>query len=454
MRWTRRRGVPGLVEIVAAFWSQYVVWKAGSIRAAVVFHVRRMLACRTPQLGLHLYQCPSCHTVQVVPHSCKSPACPSCGKVRTDAWCKELLSDILDVGYRHLVFTLPWQLRLPILDNRRELLDVLFRAEADAILSLTCGRPQPLGRAAREWLAGRLRKRRRRRGRGQKRRPFLPGIISVLHTFGSDMKWNPHLHVIVTAGGLSLNGERWIASPKRYLVPAPLLGTEWKLRVIQGIRKAHRRRPLFCRRLRSDRRRRVNVEKLLGYVRRMRWRILIGPTLRTADKAVRYACRYSKRPVISEGRILNVNNGVVTFRYKDYHRGGAVGVRSFPVLVFLDRLFQHLPEPQFRQVRYYGIFATRRKGTSLSTARKDLAQRKKRRMSPTTWEQRRKAAGDRRPLSCPRCGREMVSWCLVFGSHIAIAHLLKLGSATERIPPKTYLRRAQVLAAPVHRVAA
>lgn len=452
--WRVRRGAMGLAEIVSKYWKSYVAWKEGRVRPAVVSHVGRMLACRTPRLGVRLYRCPSCDAVRVVPHSCKSVACPSCGKVRTDAWCKELLSDILEVGYRHMVFTLPWQVRLPIYDNRERLLEVLFRAAGDAILSLTCGRPAPIGEAAQEWLAGRTKKRRRRRGRGRRRRPFVPGFIVVLHTFGSDLKWNPHLHVVITAGGLSLDGKRWIPSPKRYLVPAPLLGTEWKLRVLRGIRNEERRKPLERRRLRKDRRRRVNIDKLLGHVRKMRWRILIGPTLRTADTAVRYACRYSKRPVIAEGRILNVKNNLVTFLYKDYHKGGAKGVKSFPALVFLDKVFQHFPEARSRQVRHYGIFSTRRRGTALPTARHNLAQRKKRRSSPTTWEQRRKAAGIRRPLSCPRCGRQMEPWCTLFGSHEVLANLLDLPSPEARIPPNTVLSRERVMTAPLHRRAA
>ena len=120
-------------------WNRYIAWKDGHIRSAVYLHVAQMLACRTSQLGAHLFLCRKCGTVMVVPHSCKSVFCSSCGKVRTDQWCKGLLSDILDVPYRHLVFTLPWEIRLLIQDNRQVLLDVLFRAVADALLGLTAG---------------------------------------------------------------------------------------------------------------------------------------------------------------------------------------------------------------------------------------------------------------------------------------------------------------------------
>lgn len=430
--------------IIAKYWSQYVAWKQGRVRRGVFVRVSQMLACRTAKLGVTLYVCPGCEMVRVVPHSCNSVACPSCGMVRTDAWCAGLLSDILDVGYRHLVFTLPWQLRLPIFDNRKTLLDVLFRAASDAIQSLTSGTPAPLGTSSQKWLAGR-KSHGWRHGRGPRRPLFVPGIIVVLHTFGSDLKWNPHLHVIVTAGGLTCDGGRWVHAPKRYLVPAPLLGTEWKLRVLQGVARAHRRQPLYCRRLRTDRRRRINIPEMLGHIRTLRWHILIGKTLCTAEKAVRYACRYTKRPVVAEGRILSLNaKGWVTFLYKDYHTGGATRTKSYPVLTFLDKVFQHFPDERFRQVRHYGIFSTRCRSTALPTARRLLAQRKKRRPSPTTWEQRRKAAGNGSPLSCPQCGRQMLLWCLLFGSPDALARLLKLGSAKERIPPDTVTTGAEV----------
>jgi hypothetical protein len=443
LRWARH-GAIGLAVIVAKYWTQYVAWKKGRVRRGVFFRVRQMLACRTAKLGVTLYICPGCETVRVVPHSCKSVACPSCGTVRTDAWCAELLSDILNVGYRHLVFTLPWQLRLPIFDNRKRLLDVLFRAARDAILSLTSGSPAPLGNAARKWLEGR-KSRAWRRGRGWRRPLFVPGMIVVLHTFGSDLKWNPHLHVIVTAGGLSCDGRRWVKAPKRYLVPAPLLGTEWKLRVIRGVADAHRAQELHCRRLRSDRRRRINIRAMLGCVRKKRWHINIGQTLATADGAVRYACRYTKRPVLAEGRILGLSkDGKVTYRYKDYYRGGATAIRTLPALEFLDTVFQHFPDERFRQVRHYGIFSTRCRSTALPTARQLLAQRKKRRPSPPTWEQRRKAVGNRRPLSCPRCGRQLLLWCLLFGSPEGVALLLKLGSSEDRIPPETFTTGADV----------
>jgi hypothetical protein len=129
--------------------------------------------------------------------------------------------------------------------------------------------------------------------------------------------------------------------------------------------------------------------------------------------------------VIAEGRIVKFERGYVTFHFKDYHKGGARSFKKLPVLVFIDRLVQHLPEKKFRQVRHYGLFSNAKRTEYLSKARQILAQRKKRRPTPMTWEKRRKAAGNRKPLSCPR---------QIFGI-----------KPNERIQPKTYLTREEVL---------
>jgi len=210
------------------------------------------------------------------------------------------------------------------------------------------------------------------------------------------------------------------------------------LNVIGGIREAHEIQSLVRRRLRKDRRRRINIDLLLGHIRKKRWHILIGPSLRSPDKAVYYACRYTKRPLIAEGRIVKFDQGYVTFRFKDYRRRGAQSFKKLPVLVFIDRLVQHLPERHFRKIRYYGLFSNTKRKKQLVIARQILAQRKKRRPSPTTWEQRRKATGDRRPLSCPWCDYPMVFSCSLFGKHSLISKIIGV-KPNERIPPKTLL---------------
>jgi len=115
-------------------WQRFVEAHGDHIRPAVYENVRRMLACRTPQLGFHLYACPACGHQRIVPHTCKSRLCSSCGKPATDRWAQKVLNDTLDVEYHHLVVSVPWQLRALTLANRRLMLNILFRSAADAII--------------------------------------------------------------------------------------------------------------------------------------------------------------------------------------------------------------------------------------------------------------------------------------------------------------------------------
>ena len=199
-------GAISLRYIFSHYWSAYCNWYTGEIRESVIENVRKILACRTFLLGYHLYECPRCSSVRFIPHSCKSRFCSSCGKIATDRWSDERLSDILPVEYHHLVFTLPWQLRKICLLNRKIMFDLLFLAVAHSIMSWT------------KEFAG-----------------YQAGIYIVLHTFGSDLKFNPHFHVIVTAGGLSLDSKKWISAPQGFLMPEKGLKKRWKFNVIKSI---------------------------------------------------------------------------------------------------------------------------------------------------------------------------------------------------------------------------
>jgi len=410
-------------------WKRFLGWKNSvgvSVREAVRYHVSRALLCRTVALGVHIFRCPDCGCLRLVPHSCKSRFCSSCATARVRSWSRQLLSELLDVAYRHLIFTIPFQLRPLIQDNRKRLEQVLFRAAADSILALTRGQPRPLSHNA--------------QGRRQRtRKRYLPGFQTALHSFGSDLKWNPHLHMLITAGGLSLNRRHWIDAPDKSLVSAVELATEWKLRVIAYIADAHKEQPLYCRRLQCDRRRRLKVDLLLGFIRRFSWRVRIGPGLQDPSHAVSYCARYSRRPALGETRIERYDGRHVTFRYKDYYRQGKRAYWKCPTLEFIDRLVQHIPEKYARHFRSYGLLATRNKTELLQTARKLLAQRKRARPQPLSWCHARKQAGEKHPLRCPRCAATMFYEGSIFGNHGPLARLCGLTSTQQRIPYPTYL---------------
>lgn len=126
-----------LQAIFALHWESYCNCYNGTIRETVIENVKKILKCRTFQMGYHMFKCPTCPMIRLIPHSCKSRFCSSCGKIATDKWTEERLSDVLNVGYHHIIFTVPWQLRAICLLNRRVVLNILFSAAALSILTIS-----------------------------------------------------------------------------------------------------------------------------------------------------------------------------------------------------------------------------------------------------------------------------------------------------------------------------
>jgi hypothetical protein len=275
--------------------------------------------------------------------------CSSCGKIATDRWIGERLSDILPVEYHHLVFTLPWQLRIVCLVNRRVMFEALFNAINESIQSWT----KEYGN-------------------------YIPGFYVVLHTFGSDIKFNPHFHVLITAGGLRLDKKKWKSAPDNYLMPEAGLKKRWRFNVINGIIKANNENKLTMPLL-SKTNEQLNIRAVVSVISKLSWYIFIGTRLTEARISIKYIGRYTKRPVIAETRILNVSERWVVFKFKDYAMGGKTSVKKMGLFTFIKYLIQHIPDKYFRLVRGYGLFSNCIKGKYLKKVLRLLKKRKQRR---------------------------------------------------------------------------
>ena len=180
------------------------------LRPSILEEAEKVLACRDPlKSGYHLYRCPDHPECErIVPHTCKSRFCSSCGTVAVDNWIEEAMESFLDVPYRHLVFTIPQELRNVFLWDRK-LFNILFDSAKKTVL---------------EWCRA--------------KKGYVPGIVMVIHTFGSDLKLNPHIHMLLTQGGLSVNREAWI---RNEFIPYDVLKSRWKTLVVKRLKPAMKR---------------------------------------------------------------------------------------------------------------------------------------------------------------------------------------------------------------------
>jgi hypothetical protein len=357
-----------------SFWTANVLL----LRWGIVWNVAKMLLCRNGW-GYREYGCPSCGTSRRVHFSCKSRFCSSCGKVAVDRWVQTTLSDVLDVPYQHLVFTVPEELRDWIQCNRTEALNALFGAASSTLL---------------DWTS---------------QRGYRPGIIAVQHTFGADLKFNPHLHLIITCGGLSPT-ETWIANcflPQKAIRPMYRYAF---LKALSALFKAGRLHPPPAQRSIRDHK---TFESYLTQFHRKEWYVHFGRSLEDPTASVRYIGRYCKRPVLAESKIEAFDGKTVTFGFKDRATGEQTSL-ALPTAEFIARIIQHIPEPHFRVVRHYGLFSNRTRSANLAATRQALKQRPKLKPAPLLWRDLFQRTFHKDPLACPICRRTMAFVAVTF----------------------------------------
>jgi len=398
-----------LTAILAAHWWGFVRRYSRWIRPVVFENVRRVLACRTPVLGCHVWECEGCGHVKLMPHSCKSRLCPTCGKHATDVWADRVLNALLDVPYHHLIVAIPWQLRTLIAMNRGEGLNLLVRAATESV---------------QQWA---------RDVKGMRM-----GILVVIHTFGSDLKWHPHIHLVVTGGGLSLDGNRWVATDPRFLMHHGGLKKRWKYQVVTRMKEAHKEGKWRFPESASYLKLFPCFAAMLNKLWKLTWWAYIGASLADPRFSVQYIGRYTKRAVIAEYRITFWDGKLIRFSFKDYANGGNTSYKTLKVDTFIARLIRHIPDKHFPMIRYAGLFSSRWKRRYIEQARAALAQEQ-----PETnaadqqpaWAERQEKLTGACPLTCPECGRSLTYRGMVFGHWDELQELFLRAGYQRQIPP-------------------
>ncbi|MDI6884688.1 MAG: transposase [Hadesarchaea archaeon] len=291
-------------------WDVYELKHRHELRDVEVKEVRKMLECG--KKGFKLFRCPKCGEEKVVYYGCNSRICTHCGKKFTDKWSEGIAKETFDVKHRHVVLTIPEQLR-PFFKTNRKLLKVLMDC---AILTIA---------QVMRWKLG---------------KEVTPGVIAVLHTYGRDMKWNPHVHALVTEGGFKGNGE-WV---NVNVFPYRMLRRAWQYHLLMSLKNG----------IDDTYDNRLLVHSLFqGY--REGFYVRAKDTINNKRGMVKYIGRYVRHPAIAESRIESYDGESVTFWYLDDD-----GVRqhvTMSVEEFITAVIGHIPDKQFKTVRHYGIYA-------------------------------------------------------------------------------------------------
>ena len=308
--------------------------------------IRALSQCRTPALGGHLEACDRCGHRRAVYHSCRNRHCPKCQSVAQADWLEARRADLLPVEYFHVVFTLPHELCPLALYRPRVVYDLLFRAATATLATFACD-PRHFSYKPSDKTGGTL------------------GITAILHTWAQNLSLHPHLHCVVTGGGLSLDQKSFVTPRhKGFLFPVRALSKVFRAKFLEGLRRAFE-----AGKLGDD----TSVPMLSHTLRHREWVVYAKPPFAGPESVLGYLGAYTHRIAISNARILDLNNDRVSFRVRDSAAANQKKVMQLDQREFIRRFLLHVLPKGFVRIRHYGILANRSRKEKIARCRDLLA---------------------------------------------------------------------------------
>lgn len=333
--------------------------------------------CRTEALGGHLEQCDRCGHQRIAYNSCGNRHCPKCRSLARARWLDQRRGELLPVEYFHVVFTLPDELAALALQNKRLLYGILFRATAESLQSIAAD-PKRLGANI--------------------------GFFAVLHTWGQTLTHHPHLHCVIPGGGLAPDRRSWVRCRPNFFLPVRVLSRRFRTLYLQHLERAHRKRKLQffgeLRPLSED----ANFTDYLRVLRKKKWVVYAKPPFGGPGRVLDYLGRYTHRVAISNNRLKALQDGQVTFTYKDYKEKNQTKMMTLPAAEFLRRFLMHVLPDGFQRIRYFGFLANRSRAEALALCKELLAAPVPEEPSPSaSYSERLQQLTGADILRCPSC---------------------------------------------------
>ena len=350
----------------SSFWERHgthLAWQHRKVMDAIV-------RCRTAALGGHRDQCLRCGHQAISYNSCRNRHCPKCQGNARAKWLAARSAELLPVPYFHIVFTLPHELSALVLQNKRLLYDLLFRTSAATLLEVARD-PKHLGANI--------------------------GVLSVLHTWGQNLQHHPHVHCVVPAGGLLLDGSGWVAASPRFFLPVRVLSRVFRGKFTAALKQLFLQDKL---QFHGSLQELVRPERFRQFLRQLftkEWVVYAKPPFGGAEHVLHYLARYTHRVAISNHRLVAFKEDRVSFRWKDYAANRKQKVMTISVDEFLRRFLIHVLPKGLVRIRHFGLFANRRRAASLLRCREVLG-------TPSSPEQ---PAPNTQPR-CPLCSEPML----------------------------------------------
>ena len=297
-----------------------------------------IMACKSGKLGCNVSVCKDCGHMEYHNNSCRNRSCPNCQAILKELWVDARRAEVIDTPYFHVVFTIPAQLNALVYANQSLLYSLLHKCCAQTLLELA---------ADKRFLGA------------------VPGIIQVLHTWGQQLNFHPHIHCIVSGGGLSKDRKLKVCGG-RFFIPAKVLAAKFRGKLLSSLDALHKAGklsfPSSCASLQDP----VSWAQLKDTLYNTAWCPDIRETFNGFGNAIEYLGRYANRIAITNARVKAVSPDSVTFTAKDYKNNSAPIEVTLSCQEFIRRFMMHVLPPGFQKIRYYGFLNNRGRKDNLA----------------------------------------------------------------------------------------
>jgi len=307
--------------------------------------MRAIEVCRTAARGGHVEECDEGGHQRISYNSCANRRCPKCQSPARAQWLEDRQAELLETEYFHVVFTIPEEIAALAYQNKKEVYGILFRVAAETLCTIAAD-PRHLGAEI--------------------------GFFAVLHSWGQNLLFHPHLHCVAAGGGISLDGSRGVSCRPGFFLPVRVLSRLFRRLFLEALETAFDTGKLQFFSSLEALRERSAFQQYPASVREREWVVYAKPPFAGPQPVLDYVGRYTHRVAISNHRIQNIENGQVSFRRKDYRDHNRQKTMTLTADEFIRRFLLHVLPPGFQRIRYYGFLGNRHRAQKLARCRRLL----------------------------------------------------------------------------------
>ena len=296
--------------------------------------IKAIKNCKSDKLGAHKYVCDECGYEEIAYNSCRNRHCPNCQTGKKIKWIEARKEEVLNIKYYHVVFTIPSEIYNIAIQNQSKIYKIMFKASAETLQELA---------EDEKYLGGEI------------------GFFSILHTWGQNLMYHPHIHCVVTGGGLTELG-KWVEKEEDFFIPVKVMSRKFRGKFLSYLKETKLDFYGKNKELENP----AIYNELINQMYNKEWIVYCKKPFQNANSVIQYLGRYTHRVAISNNRIIKEENWKVTFKYRDYKDNKRTKVMTLNAEEFTRRFMMHILPPKFMKIRHYGLLDNRNKKVKLA----------------------------------------------------------------------------------------